>query len=345
MRILRTGRRRREGGVVLILVLVVVLVLSAVLIEFNYETTLDLGAAAGATAGRQALACADAGIQVALAALRNADHVFRDDTLRPIVTGDARLDVGEGHCRIFVSAENGRLNINALKPRGGQPDRRRCEQLLRLIDLLNVQPGAEEPISYAIVPAMIDWADEDDDTTVLSYVEGENEGAEQGWYETRKPVRRCKNAPFDTVAETALLRGMTPLALDGRPGDREGKRPALLGLRPFLTVWGDGKVDINHAPAPVLQSLSEKLDAALARDIVAQRGERPFESVNELLAVPGMTRELFSAIRDYVTVSPNDRYYRVEAVGSVREVERRVVAVIRVDTAESAPTLIQRMEF
>ena len=337
--------RRGEEGVVLVLVLVVVMVLAVVLIEFNYETTLELDAVAGTTWGRQALACADGGVNVALAALRTADDALKDEKLGPLLNGKKDLAIGEGTCRIVVTSESGKLNVNALKPREGQPDRRRCEQVLRLIDLLNAQTGTEEPISYSIVPAMIDWADEDDDTTTLGFVEGENEGAEKGWYGARKPPCRCKNAPFDTLEELRLLRGMTAQALDGRPEDAENKRPAVLGLRPFLTLWGEAKVDINHAPALVLQSLAEKFDAALARDIVALRDERPFESVNELLAVPGMTREIFAAIRSYVTVSPNERYYRVESTGTVQDVERKVVVVIRVVTSESEPALVQRTEY
>jgi general secretion pathway protein K len=345
MTTLRAAARRGERGVVLILVLVIVMVLAVVLIEFNYETTLELNVAAGATWGRQALACAEGGVGVALAALKTADDALRDEKLGPILSGKKELVIGDGTCRVVVSSESGKLNINALKPRDGQVDRRRCEQVLRLIDLLNAQTGAEEPISYSIVPAMVDWADEDDDTTTLGFVEGENEGAEKGWYGARKPPCRCKNAPFDTLEELRLIRGMTPVALDGRPEDPETKRPALLGLRPFLTLWGEAKVDVNHAPALVLQSLAEKFDAGLARDIVALRDERPFESVNELLAVPGMTREIFAAIRTYVTVSPNERYYRVESTGAVQDVERKVVVIIRVVTSESEPTLVQRMEF
>lgn len=345
MRTLRARPRRREEGVVLILVLVIVMVLAVVLIEFNYETSLDVSASAGSTWSRQALACADAGVGVALAALKRADDAFNDEKIAPCITGKKSLPVGDGRCQVVVTSECGKLNINALKPRDGQPDRRRSEQVLRLIDLLNAQTGVEEPISYAVVPSMIDWVDEDDDTTLLTFVEGENEGAEKSWYGSRKPPLRCKNAPFDSLDELRLLRGMTPVALDGRPADPETKRPALLGLRPFLTLWGDGKIDVNHAPPLVLQSLAEKLDADLARDIVAAREMKAFESVNELLGVPGMTREIFSAIRNYVTVSPNERYYRVESTGTVQDVERRVIAVILVQTTESEPTLIQRAEF
>lgn len=329
----------------LILVLVIVMVLAVVLLEFSYEMGLNVDAAAGATRGAQAVACADGGVNVALAALRSADNIFKDEKLAPLVTGKKPLAIGEGTCRIVISAENGKLNINSLKSSEGQVDRRRCEQVLRLIDLLNAQTGAEEPISYSIVPAMIDWADDDDDTTTLSFVEGENEGAERSWYGSQKPPRLCKNGPFDTLDELRLLRGMTPVALDGRPEDPETKKPALRGMRPYLTLWGDGKVDINHASEVTLQSLSDGIEADLARDIVAARNEKAFESTHELLAVPGMTRELFSAIRNYVTVSPTERYYRVESTGTVQDVDRKVVAIIRVLTSESEPTLVQRMEF
>ena len=308
----------------MIAVLLIVIVLAVVLLEFSFETRLGLRIAINRYRSRQALCCAEAGVNIAIAALKERDWREADEAMRKLLSGATRVAVGDGYCTVRVTSENGKININGLVNSSGGFDRRRVDQLLRVIDALNERYGEESPVSYAIVPAMIDWIDSDDEVTYLPFVSRENEGAERGYYRKLPTPYKCKNAPFDTLSEVLLVKGMTKGVFEGRPGDAEsGVRP-VSGMKSFLTVYGDGKVDINHAPATVLQGLSSKIDSGLAEAIVIERRRKPFESVADLRSVPGMTTAAINSLRGLATVKPGSRYYRVVATGEAGGIERKV---------------------
>lgn len=344
MGFLRHARRAQRQGIVLVAVLLLVLLLAAVLIEFNYEARLNLEAGANTCGSRQALAVAESGLGIALAAVRQQKDLALDEPSVRLLSGAAPVRVGEGTCAVTLAGENGKMNIGLLKTRAGRVDERRVGQFLRLIDALNAQPGRPEPIGYGIVAAVIDWTDEDDDVTRLASVRQENEGAEEGDYARLDPPRHCKNAPFDTIEELLSVRGVTPLILNGRPADDAQSVTALSGLREFVTIYGDGRIDLNHAPAAVLQSLSEKIDATLAGEIVRRRQEQPFRFVAELRAVRGMTPELFGAIQELVTTAPAARYYQVDATGVVGDFTRRIRAVMKLSGSAGDVEIVQRQE-
>jgi general secretion pathway protein K len=126
---------------------------------------------------------------------------------------------------------------------------------------------------------------------------------------------RCKNKPLESTYEILLIKGVTP-GIFGR-------------LHDYVTVYGDGKVNINYAPRRVIESLSEKMDTALARMIVNRRKIKSFDSVAELRDVPGMTDGVYNTIRKTVTTSPKDRYYRIISQGYVDHIACRVDAILR----------------
>lgn len=76
-----------------------------------------------------------------------------------------------------------------------------------------------------------------------------------------------------------------------------------------------GKVDLNHAPQPVLANL---LSAELAERIVERRKEAAFETLDALQQIPGMRPELFRAMRPALTV--HSRQPGVLAAAASRQV-------------------------
>jgi len=68
---------------------------------------------------------------------------------------------------------------------------------------------------------------------------------------------------------------------------------------------------------------------ALAQMIVERRKIKPFESIMELRDVPGMTDSIFHSIKDTVTVSSEDQYYRIESQGNVGHVDCTIDAILR----------------
>ncbi len=61
-------------------------------------------------------------------------------------------------------------------------------------------------------------------------------------------------------------------------------------LKNYVTVFGDGLVDINSATAPVLMSLSDDVSEDLAARIIERRKLEPFKNIGELSQVAGFEK-------------------------------------------------------
>ena len=326
---IQSRSQQREGGFILIVVLGAVLTLSALLFGFNQRTRTSLNAADGFYRTEQVWNSAWAGLQIAIAAVCDANDLSADNRFASLLTGENAFTVGDATCSVTIQEENGLLNVNYLTGQDGEPDRRRVERFLRLIDLLNRRDKDLERIGYGIVPSIIDWVDSDDDVTHLPFIKNENTGAESGYYEAQAPPCSCRNRPVDNLDELISVKGITAENLDR--------------LRPFLTCLGDGRININAAPKLVIESLSEQIDGALAQMIVNRREMKPFGAATELRDIPGMTDNIYRAIKDTVTTRPADRYYRVTARGNVEDRKGTIEAVLRRNTrAGNVDTILYR---
>lgn len=319
-----------RNGFILIIVLGAVLILSTLLFGFHHTVQAKLTTVHSFYRAEQAGNCARAGLNIAVAAVRTAEDLCQDNRFSKLVTGETQVPVADGTCSVTVVEENGFLNVNCLRRPTGELDRTRIDQLLRLIDLLNRQKPDAPRIEYGIVPAIIDWTDHDDDLTHLPFVQHDNLGAEEDYYRTLEPPRRCRNEPVDVIDELLQVKGMTPDAL-GR-------------LRGSLTTFGDGKVNINAAPKLVLESLNEQMNPAVIQMILNRRGLKPFTSIAELREMPGMTDNLYLAIKDTITTGQEQRYYRVLSRGTVKDLSVCVEAVLRRNTQAGNVDMVQYRE-
>jgi general secretion pathway protein K len=311
----RIHPQNRSQGFVLILVLLIVVLLTALLLRFNYAARVGLHSSDSFRHSQQALHYAQGGLNLAVEAIRQEPDIENNLLLRDLLAGSVTFSIDAGHCEVKLSDEGGKLNINRLLDPTEHPDRVRIEQLLRLIDLINGQ--YDRPIlRYEFVPALLDWMDSDNQPTILPYIRGENRGAESNYYETLSPPYRCRNDFCDIVSDILLIKGMTPQAFYGRRNRPEGPN-CRLGLSESLTVYGSGRININTAPKPVIQSLSEHMNAALAQLIIDRRSKKLFGSMAELREIPGMTGDVFTDLNKSATIQSEQTYYKVTARGSV----------------------------
>ncbi len=313
-----SAAKHRQSGFVLILVLGTVILMSALLLTFSRKSRTGLAVADGFRQSQQALNCARAGVHLAIATIRDTNDLSADPSFDKLRSGKEEFTVGDGNCSLTITEESGRLNVNTFKDKNGQIDRKRVDRMLKLIDLVNRQLPQDQRLGYGLAAAIIDWTDADDEVTQLPFVKVQSLGAESTYYRTLNPPYPCKNGPIDVIDELLQIKGMTPQALES--------------LRELLTTRGDGRININAAPALVIECLTEPMDAALAQMIVKRRQAKPFESIAELREVPGMTDNIFAAIKDAITVGSSERYYRVHVQGSVEDRRCRVEAVLRRNT-------------
>jgi type II secretory pathway component PulK len=292
-----------------------IICLAVLLLGFNYQSRSNLRAVDDFQKSAQALNCAKAGLNVAIAAVKETNDIHTNKTLLNLLSEENTFDIGDGKCSITITEENGKLNVNLLKDKSGKLNRTRVDQLLRLIDLLNQEYAGHFHIGYGLASAIIDWTDSGNEVTYLPFIKHENSGAESGYYGKLETPYKCKNASLDTTEELLTVKGITPQVFEV--------------IRDYVTVYGDGKININCASKRVIESLSEKMDPVLAQMIIDRRKFKHFGSIAELRDVPGMTDGIFNTIRNTVTVSPTDEYYHVAARGNVGHRNCTVVAILR----------------
>ncbi len=73
-------------------------------------------------------------------------------------------------------------------------------------------------------------------------------------------------------------------------------------LKNYVTVYGDGLININTAQAPVLMSLSDEISQDLAERIIERRKLQPFTNIGEISQVAGFGT-LGMQLMQYITVS------------------------------------------
>ena len=101
--------------------------------------------------------------------------------------------------------------------------------------LLRIAAGLDEQKAQALAYGLLDWADSD------SFYSHPQYGAESGEYENLKFPYTAKNLPYESIDELLLVKGMTPELFEQ--------------IKPFVTVYGTGAVNINTAPREVLAAL------------------------------------------------------------------------------------------
>jgi len=289
------------------------MLMTVLLLIFNSRCRADLLSAAGFRKSQQALSCAQAGLNIAIAGLRSNPDLPR------LLGRTHYFDIDDSGCAVTIIDECAKLNMNLLKHENGDLNRPKLDHLLRLIDVLNRGRNTHPRIHYGLVPGVIDWIDEDDEVTTLPFVHSDNMGAESFHYSRLATPYRCKNAPLEVADELLLVKGITHEVFD-RMSDH-------------VTVYGQGQININCATEQVIESLAEEMDSALARMIVEKRKAKPFESIAEIRDVPGMTESVFDKIRGSISVGPagTEQYYSIVAEGKVDETARTVSAVLRKD--------------
>lgn len=195
------------------------------------------------------------------------------------------------------SAENGR-NVNTLNR----------AQWIEIFEMANV-PSTEWD---SLIDCLEDWIDEGD-LHGLNGAESDDPYYEEQGY----PV---KNGPLDSVEELLLVKHWNESILYGKSADDEGD--AIYGIADLLTVWGDGKVNLNSASTNVLLSYAEYEDWELEGVLESRKGLDGIEgtlddglrSIDEVNA-DGEKFKLQSTFLKVTSIgNAGDTAYRIEAI-------------------------------
>lgn len=257
--------RRTKEGAALLVALWVLIILSLIVGSFAFEIQLEAMLVSHKRKKFRAEIMAYSGLEYARAILDKQgeakeleiEDMAEDEDgfmqaalyIKRGLSTSSTIELGDGSFTVTLeSAEAGR-NINLLQ---------RAEWL-EILEMANV-PSTEWD---SMIDCLADWIDEGD----LHNLNGAE--SDDPFYEERGyPV---KNGPLDSVEELLLVKGWGPEILYGKELDEEGD--AIFGIGDLLTVWGDGKVNLNTASTDVLLSYAEYEDWELESVMEARNGE------------------------------------------------------------------------
>jgi general secretion pathway protein K len=193
-----------------------------------------------------------------------------------------------GAVETTITDPQGLFNLNNLL-RAGKPSAPDLAALRRLLALLT--------LPEALADALLDAIDADSDTTFPG-------GAEDLDYLAMQPARRAPNRPLLDVSSLGRIKGFGAEAIER--------------LRPYVSALPEPTaVNVNSAPAEVLQALIPGLDDGAARAFVTERSRKPFDTLEAFRArLPDSVR-----VPPSVSLGVSSSYYVIESRARVGRAE------------------------
>lgn len=192
---------------------------------------------------------------------------------------------GETDLLITIADEDIKLNINKIVNQNGTVNQEVHDSFKRLLSFLEIKESVADII--------IDWIDED------------NEERAGGGEEN------SKNALLYSVDELLKIKGIMP--------------EDYVRLSPYITIYGDGLININGADKFVLMSLSEDITEELAKRLIAYRELTPFKTWQGLNRVAGF-ETIYTSLAGRITVKGDA--FLIEVRTYKEDLIRHITAIV-----------------
>jgi len=233
-------------------------------------------------------------------------------------------------CEIQAIAENSMINVNDPLARDGDQARRgNAMQLFALMggyaspspyDPLFERPDADGRTTSRldVVSAVIDWWDQDSQRTIFDpgAATVDVAGAEDDVYSSFPDPYRIKNAPYDSIEELRLIRGVGDdfwsTFIQLRPDDPTART---------VTIYGSGAVNANSAPPEVLLArLCSFIEGVslCSNPLEAAKFVQLITTIRSLIPIP-----LFTRSADFLTF--------LEGGGGARDLYPSILAMLGPD--------------
>lgn len=237
-------------GIALMMVLWVLVLLSILSMNFLASTRWGSASVRNVKEDTQAFYLALSGYQEAMNYLASDKDLaidFLDSEGNFWIDGETQPITGkrlteDGEVEIWISDENGRININFANQ----------DRLAKLFSYCGVK---QEDLN-TIVDSIMDWKDLDSEHHLS--------GAESDYYEALEDPYKAKNGLFDIPDEIALVKGLKPEYLHGTG---EGG----IAVLPLITTFGKNMVNINTVSKEVMEVLG--LNIVEIETILKQRNK------------------------------------------------------------------------
>ncbi|HKJ88149.1 MAG TPA: type II secretion system minor pseudopilin GspK [Gammaproteobacteria bacterium] len=285
----------------LITVLLIVTVLTAIVARLSLSNEVWIRQVEGGAALAQADQVSRAAQQWVGLLLAKDTNQF-DGRTEPWARPLPPLPVGWGELTGHVEDRQGRFNLNNLVTSKGKVDAGAMAKFQRLLRLLGLNP--------AIADAAVDWIDKNQQPHGSG-------GAEDAFYQGRKPPYLAANRPFADPAEVRLLRGV-----DGKAWQK---------LQPYIAALPEATgVNVNTASPQVLAAVIRswgppRLALAKAKKWAKRTDKQPFTKTDQARRAMGISGTQGTGTG--LTVMTN--YFLVHTRASFGDVSRSFATLYR----------------
>jgi len=304
---------RREKGSVLVIVLFMVFFLAAIALSLSYTAQLEMTAMRRYIDMQKSFYLAQGVMKLVIEELKadklsnNVDSYLdayhmkfrKDDRASKLDISD---DAGNsaGSYQVVITDERAKININKVSSQT-------IKELLRNFKGINSSRVDRDLISL-----------EKNKSGQNKYV---------SIYEWRKLLAINDNAFWgEDINNNGILDAWENDGAETLPEDN-GNGELDLGIKDFLTVHTDGKVNVNTAVLPVLASLPGMNDE-IAQLIIDRRYDKPFQNLDELKNAPFISSEINDKILSWAAARSDIFTVSVVARASGTNTPRQILAVV-----------------
>lgn len=224
----------------------------------------------------------------------------KNKTIGPWTPGNNTypIKIGDRDCEVLISDESGKININKIT------DETKVN-FNKFLTSLKI----EELTSEIVTDSILDWIDADD----LHHANG----AEKDYYSALPEPYEPNNAPFESIEELILVKGVTPEIFEL--------------LRKRLTIYGTDKININFATHETLMYVP-KMTKEIAAAIIKLRGKRgkikQLDKLKDIFAHFGILGSDFQDILKYITIYDSN-YLTIKSISYSDKIQSSYTFVVR----------------
>ncbi len=306
---------RNDKGIALILVLLTVSVIVVLTLQLNVSSRAQVHEAANLSDGIRVLYIAKSGVFAGMGLLsedRGDADTLNEAWARTEGLREQSKDYFDGgHLELIIEDESGKININKLV-QGNEFNPGVKGALSRLLSQPEFKLQGQEVED--ILNAIKDWIDPDSVVTA--------NGAENAYYQGLGKSTTVRNGPMESIDELLLVRGISPELYRGTP-----ERP---GLSRFLTVYGEGSVNVNTAPKEVLRALAPSIteDAANRMDDYRKNPANSLTDPSWYRRVAGLNNTAIDA----VTLVTRSEHFQLASTGHLGTMKRTIRGIVKRDS-------------
>jgi general secretion pathway protein K len=336
---------RNKNATILVITLWVLTLLSAITLSLSYRMGMEIKITKNKIDTDKAFCVANAGIIRAISILNKDTNgydslneqwsnysadLYGVNLFKDIVVGDGKFnvsyvyekDIFSGSSIVFYGMEDEERKININKAAQ---------------DVLESLPGVTPEVASSIRA----WRGDTDLTQDVLF-------KEDAYYQGLTQPYKRKGKPFESLEEILLVRGVTVDIFYGKDINTDGYIDTNeQGLKKYLTVFGDGLINVNTADVVVLRAIgfNEELSYKFIRyrigvdDLFETADDGIFTETGKIAECftyfePLSPSELEIVNQKQSLLKVSSRYYSAVCEGNVSGTKARITAVIDKESEE-----------